>query len=113
MHTLDDFYVDDKCRKCGLERTPEGHDPCIANLPGVKYACCGHGLQEGYVCFENGVVVRSEIETSLLDKSIVRWRELQRLIDTGASKEEILACANSEWNDDTLIPTTQSDNFPV
>jgi hypothetical protein len=33
-------------------------DPCIAGLPGVKYACCGHGASEGYIFFENGIAIR-------------------------------------------------------
>lgn len=53
-----DPYNTGRCRKCGLERTPEGHDPCIANLPGVMFACCGHGTQPGYVMFENGQCLR-------------------------------------------------------
>lgn len=42
------------CRACGaLEPDREtGHDPCIKNLPGVQYACCGHGRGEGYVMFD-------------------------------------------------------------
>lgn len=32
------------CPKCHKERLENGHDPCIANLPNVKNACCGHGL---------------------------------------------------------------------
>ena len=43
------------CSLCG--RNPSdfgGHDPCIANLPGVKYACCGHGVRTGYVKFTDG-----------------------------------------------------------
>jgi hypothetical protein len=34
---------------CHQLRTPEGHDPCIANLPGVIEACCGHGVCPGYI----------------------------------------------------------------
>jgi hypothetical protein len=33
-------------------------DPCIAHLPGIRYACCGHGTGDGYLYFENGIVVR-------------------------------------------------------
>lgn len=40
------------CKACGLRRTAEGHDPCIANLPGVQFACCGHGVHHGYVVFD-------------------------------------------------------------
>lgn len=68
------FYVDNDepcwrvpfrpCPKCRL--TPEveepgvnsGHDPCIANLPGVDYACCGHGVEQGYIKFKDGRIFR-------------------------------------------------------
>lgn len=33
----------DLCLACGQLRSLEGHDPCISNLPGVRFACCGHG----------------------------------------------------------------------
>jgi hypothetical protein len=39
------------CKKCHHHRTPDRHDPCIANLPGVEFACCGHGDSEGYIKF--------------------------------------------------------------
>lgn len=35
-------------------------DPCLSWLPGVRYACCGHGLSgegEAYILFDNGVRV--------------------------------------------------------
>jgi hypothetical protein len=61
------FYVDTgkmvkcpwerPCPKCGHYRTKDKHDPCIANLPGVRNACCGHGVEESYVQFENGMVI--------------------------------------------------------
>jgi hypothetical protein len=39
-----------KCDSQGIR----GPDPCLGKLPGVVNACCGHGLQPGYVIFENG-----------------------------------------------------------
>lgn len=42
------------CRLCKEPRTDEGHDPCIANLPGVLFACCGHGEPNGYIKFVDG-----------------------------------------------------------
>jgi len=48
--------------KCGHRRTVKGHDPCIANLPGVIGACCGHGVEQGYVTFQNGIVIRGQFE---------------------------------------------------
>ncbi len=47
------------CTKCG-KMPVNGHDACIANLPGVKNACCGHGKTEGYIHFENGTVIRGK-----------------------------------------------------
>lgn len=47
------------CGLCGRFPTPEGHDPCLGTLPGVRNACCGHGQPEqAYIQFENGIVVR-------------------------------------------------------
>jgi len=51
------LYHDKVCPECGLTETTEGHDPCIPNLPGVKFACCGHGIQRGYVVFEDGKII--------------------------------------------------------
>ncbi len=51
------------CPECKETRGADLHDPCLGRLPGVRYACCGHGgkapgYADGYVCFENGVVIR-------------------------------------------------------
>jgi hypothetical protein len=45
------------CAKCRQLRTKQGHHPCIANLPGVLMACCGHGQRDGYVMFVDGRVI--------------------------------------------------------
>lgn len=37
------------CVRCGQMPTIDGHDACIANLVGVANACCGHGVEKGYV----------------------------------------------------------------
>jgi hypothetical protein len=54
--TNEQVYVDDgspvdwenlrPCRACGLHIGKDENDPCIANLPGTRNACCGHGLPE-------------------------------------------------------------------
>lgn len=36
------------CIKCGRVPTPEGHDACLGTIPGVKFACCGHGVTNAY-----------------------------------------------------------------
>lgn len=46
------------CPACKQIRPRDFQDPCIRDLPGVRFACCGHGglgNQEGYLLFENGV----------------------------------------------------------
>ena len=50
-----------KCPMCKRPVTKKDHDPCIANLPGVKNACCGHG-GEGYIQFENGITIRGNFK---------------------------------------------------
>lgn len=41
------------CPKCKRGPTKDGHDPCIANLPGIISACCGHGVEDGFILFED------------------------------------------------------------
>lgn len=66
LRYADDLSVMDEhnmrpCIKCGLHpRDFGGHDPCIANLPGVRNACCGHGKDRPYIEFEDGRVIIGE-----------------------------------------------------
>ncbi|SCG85625.1 hypothetical protein [Methanobacterium congolense] len=46
------------CVRCGKKPDPEGYDACLGKLPGVKYACCGHGVEEGHIIFENGTTLK-------------------------------------------------------
>ena len=43
--------ADDKrpCPRCGRMPTKEGYDACLGHIPRVVSACCGHGMEEGYV----------------------------------------------------------------
>lgn len=45
------------CPKCGRLPNPDGTDPCLARLPGIIAACCGHGAGVPYVITEDGVTV--------------------------------------------------------
>lgn len=50
---------DRPCGHCGKKNRGDGHDPCLGELPGVKSACCGHGVREdSFVIFTNGVILR-------------------------------------------------------
>lgn len=59
-------YADDKtpidrerpCKRCGKMPTPEGYDFCLGYIPGgVKSACCGHGVEKGFIMYNSGQVV--------------------------------------------------------
>jgi hypothetical protein len=53
------------CKRCDRLPTGEGHDACLGTLPGVKFACCGHGEQPGYIMFNNGVVIRGDFKVEV------------------------------------------------
>lgn len=36
------------CKRCGKMPTKEGYDACLGYIPGVKSACCGHGVEKGF-----------------------------------------------------------------
>lgn len=50
------------CEKCGMPPNEYGQDYCIANLGNVMNACCGHGSQNGYIQFDNGIIVTGDFE---------------------------------------------------
>ena len=52
--TGEDICTPRPCPKCGNLPTPEGHDPCLGHLPGVRAACCGHGVEPPYIFTDDG-----------------------------------------------------------
>jgi len=51
------------CKICDQILDYSKPDPCLGYLPGVKYACCGHGETDtGYISFENGTIVYFDME---------------------------------------------------
>jgi len=55
---------DRECRRCGRKPTPEGYDACLGHIPGAKHACCGHGVKEGYIIYEDGTRVSLGVKSS-------------------------------------------------
>ncbi|APM39418.1 hypothetical protein [Clostridium kluyveri] len=41
------------CIRCGSMPTREGYDACLGHIEGAISACCGHGVEEGYVKYES------------------------------------------------------------
>lgn len=42
------------CPKCGRMPTAEGYDACLGRVENCVSACCGHGVESGYIVRENG-----------------------------------------------------------
>ena len=36
------------CPRCKQHPTSEGYDACLGYIEGVKSACCGHGIEQGF-----------------------------------------------------------------
>ncbi len=51
------------CPRCQESSTKDKYDKCLGELPGVDAACCGHGVEEGYIRFMNGVIIRGYFTT--------------------------------------------------
>jgi hypothetical protein len=84
------------CNRCGQCRTAKHHDPCIADLPGVRDACCGHGIESGYVNFVNGLVIRGiwdHLREELTPKQIELW--FNRWLDEPISDRERVIIAET------------------
>ena len=66
------------CKKCGAIFEEGEPDACFrGELPGVNFACCGHGVDESaYVSFENGIVIRG---FTLVDISAIRKFQIDRM----------------------------------
>ena len=58
------------CILCGKIFPEDMADPCLGKLPGVKSACCGHGIQDrAFIRFENGIEVRGFAVTIRKDEA--------------------------------------------
>ena len=43
------------CKKCNCYPTPEGYDACLGKIEGASHACCGHGVEKGYVIMDKSL----------------------------------------------------------
>jgi len=49
---IDNNEIDDgarMCKRCGCKPTKEGYDACLGYIGNATSACCGHGVEDGYV----------------------------------------------------------------
>lgn len=85
--------VEKPCTCCGELAEPEGPDPCLGRLPGVRAACCGHGNpSEAYIILDDGTGIRGPAAVEVqkvwkvhklgTDEKVVLTRDMVRLIRT-------------------------------
>jgi hypothetical protein len=68
------------CANCGQVPSEERHDACIANLPGVNYACCGHGKGNGYLSMANGTLIYERETPQLFQHTIKQLKEKRDML---------------------------------
>lgn len=67
------------CGHCGRETTSAGHDGCLGELPGVKNACCGHGVvADAYVQFDNDEILSGAEAVKFFERNAAVFAYLQR-----------------------------------
>lgn len=71
------------CEHCRQDQTRAGHDPCISDLPGVHFACCGHG---GGPSFSQGAPIPYLVERHA---TLYGQRALDRMRELGGAPPEI------------------------
>lgn len=69
------------CALCLRPPSEEGHDGCIARLPGVRFACCGHGETEAYVTFTNGLTIRGRFDhVECLQQTVSKTARIRKVV---------------------------------
>jgi hypothetical protein len=49
---------DRDCYHCKQSPTEEGYDPCLGTIPDATAACCGHGMDEGYIMYGPNDIIK-------------------------------------------------------
>ena len=62
---------DRPCGHCEKEITIEGHDGCLGTLPGIRNACCGHGIiDDAYVQFQDMFSIHGKPARIIIERLI-------------------------------------------
>jgi len=80
------------CKKCGNFPTKEGYDSCIGYINGAKSACCGHGVEDKYIC-------RSDIKIEYYKNHPIKFAE------------KVLGCKLNNWQKLMLNVMTKSNEI--
>lgn len=62
LYVDNDSPLDERrpCKQCGKSPTPEGYDACLGELENVINACCGHGVEDGYIQMETSEMTEQQ-----------------------------------------------------
>jgi hypothetical protein len=75
------------CPRC-LQLRVNGQDPCIADLPNVRSACCGHGVTYPYVVLNDGTQLTDSAAVAyFIGGADPRMRWSSKDIDPGAIRD--------------------------
>lgn len=50
------------CKKCGLRPTKDGYDACVGFIPNAISACCGHGIEQPFIMYDDKTILFETIE---------------------------------------------------
>ena len=71
----DGIGVERPCTKCRHVSKSNGPDACLGWLDNVVAACCGHGVEQANVVFEDGTRFNGKDAEVYFDKTVPSWRE--------------------------------------
>lgn len=63
------------CALCKCHPTKDGHDACLGQLSDVKSACCGHGVEPGYIIHNDGSLDMIVVRTREEHQKVVDWEK--------------------------------------
>lgn len=106
-----DGEIERPCIRCGNCATKEGHDYCLKDLSTCKYinnACCGHGVDAGYIQLKDGRMFRGEkmINDGIFNDDFFapisiyhkRSQELRKFIQTKLDIDDVKVSRSSVGN---------------
>lgn len=54
VHDDSPAKIEKRCIRCLKYPLKDGEDYCLGHMEGVKSACCGHGVEKGFIILNDG-----------------------------------------------------------
>lgn len=52
--TNESISIKRSCVRCRQYAINDEYDACMGEIPAVRFACCGHGAEDGYIVLNSG-----------------------------------------------------------